>query len=100
MGYVVLDADSGESAIAMLNSQDARPDVLLADLVLPGMDGLAVASEVRKRWPAVGVIFMSEYSRDVAIRHGMYAEDDRLLQKPFSAAELASELQRVIDKPP
>lgn len=98
LGYDVHTADSGETAVAILNSRNFRPDVLVTDVVLPGMNGLAVAGEARKRWPATSVIFMSGYSSDVAMRYGIRAEDGRLLQKPFRAHELAVEIRNVLDK--
>jgi two-component system cell cycle sensor histidine kinase/response regulator CckA len=89
LGYQVLDASSGAQAFARCAAHGARIDLLLCDIVMPGEDGLDVASALMKARPELRVVFMSGYSKDV--------RDPRLtgasfLQKPFGRQELAQKL--------
>ena len=91
-GLDVYGAESGEAALGLVTSRDVRPDLLLADVVLPGMSGRAVADALRERWPDLRVLYMSGYTDDAVIRRGVQRGRIAFLQKPFSLSTL---LQRV-----
>ncbi len=95
-GYTVTEAASGEGAIELLKDAGAI-DVLITDVVMPGMDGATLARLVRSERPETRVIMISGYSEDVAF-DGL--SDDpavRFLPKPFSLKQLASAVKEALD---
>jgi PAS domain S-box-containing protein len=91
LGCTALDARDGHSALALLE-QGGKPGVLLTDVVLPGgISGPDLATAVRERDPAIQVMFMSGYPRDVMAQQH-WLQDEILLQKPFRKSELADRL--------
>jgi PAS domain S-box-containing protein len=83
-GYRVLAAVSGADALALMTRHPA-PDLLLTDLVMPGMSGREVARRLTQRSPGLPVLYMSGYSDDAALRQDL---DQPLLQKPFDVESL------------
>jgi two-component system cell cycle sensor histidine kinase/response regulator CckA len=81
-GYRVLAAGSGNEALRIAERHDGSIDVLLTDLVMPGMSGIALADEIVKRKAETVVIFMSGYSNDVLSEQRLHGEH-LLLQKPL-----------------
>ena len=91
LGYSVRCVHTGAQAIAALEQNDY--DVLFSDVVMPGgMDGLALASEATRRWPAMKVLLASGYARGLAERADLPWQ---LLNKPYRKADLAREFPRV-----
>jgi len=88
-GYAVVDAASPSDALALDGGYS--PDVVLSDIVMPGMTGIEFVAEWRRRQPRVSVIFISGYSDD-ALR--MDLGEDGLLRKPFTKAELVAAIER------
>ncbi len=93
-GHAVLEAPSGERAVEIAKGHPGPIDLLLADVVMPGMDGFEVARNVRAVRPAANVLFMSghlgsAYAEEVARSEGSF------LPKPFAAAELRQALDEV-----
>jgi CheY-like chemotaxis protein len=84
LGYHVRDVASGDEALAVL-AQDGGVDVLLTDLVMPGMNGSQLAAAVRAAHPDVSIVFISGYADQVG---GALSPDDRLVRKPFGTADL------------
>jgi PAS domain S-box-containing protein len=87
-GYTVLDAAGGKAAVAAAESHPHRIDLLLTDLVMPGMNGTEVAAAVRRIRPEIAVMYMSGYGADVILRHGIDAGEVPLISKPFTPTEL------------
>jgi len=87
-GWVVHLADSAESVLANLDRL-ARPDVLVSDLALPGLDGPALVRRLRERWPGLPAILASGYVDEKA-RLGLAAEKIIFLAKPYRLASLLS----------
>jgi YesN/AraC family two-component response regulator len=71
-------------------------DVLLTDVVMPGMSGVDLAERFRAQNPEARVIFMSGYTDDVLVRSGMNPPQIKLLSKPFRLSDLVSKLQEVV----
>jgi PAS domain S-box-containing protein len=96
LGYTVFAAASGEDAQAL----PAEPpfDLLLTDLMLPGIAGPELAAEMAGRWPRLRVILMSGYTEDEAVKGRIAAELVRFLQKPFGMARLAREVRAALDE--
>ncbi|WAC74805.1 ATP-binding protein [Roseateles sp. SL47] len=98
LGYRVLEANGGELALKLI---DAHPDIALvfADVVMPGMNGRKLADEVRKRRPALKVLFTTGYTRNAVVHNGVLDAGVELLGKPFTLDELAARVRAVLDKP-
>jgi two-component system cell cycle sensor histidine kinase/response regulator CckA len=95
-GYRVLEAAHGEAAVA-LSAATAEPiDLLVTDMVMPGMGGTALAAQLLADRPALRVLFMTGYAPEAVERRGELAEGDGLLEKPFSADDLARKVREVI----
>ncbi len=93
-GYVVTAVASGEEAGVLPDTP--APDLLLTDLMLPGIDGAALAAGLRDRWPHLRIILMSGYTEDEVVRRGVDEGEVRFLQKPFDMATLAHALQAAL----
>jgi CheY-like chemotaxis protein len=96
LGYDVVAVGSGEEA-GLLPSQPGF-DVLLTDMMLPGIAGEELARGLLDRWPALKVIFMSGYAQDEAVRRGALAGRVHFLQKPFDMASLAREIRAALEE--
>ena len=93
-GYHVIEARSGEQALEVLRAE-ANIDVLISDVVMPGMDGVTLAKLVRIERPAIKMILISGYSEDVA-RDGIDPDSGiHFLPKPFSLKQLAEAVKQV-----
>ena len=99
-GYTVMQASSPDRALRAMQEGEARVDLLLTDVVMPGMNGLELAAHLRALDKDLRVLFMSGYSNDVVTDHGLLPADVSLITKPFSPADLAAHVRRVLDGPP
>ena len=96
-GYTVIEARSGEQAMEVLNGGEPI-QVLISDVVMPGMDGVTLARFVRMERPAIKVILISGYSEDVA-RDGIDPDAGiHFLPKPFSLKQLAGAVKQVMEE--
>lgn len=91
-GYKVLSADNGEEALEIL-SGGQQVDLLISDVVMPGMDGPTMVREARKSWPHLKILFMSGYAEE-QLRKSIDIENVNFLPKPFSVTELAEAARR------
>jgi len=96
-GYNVLTAANGEEALKI--AEDARTDVqlLLTDVVMPQMSGPELAEQLSVLRPQLKVLYISGYTDDAIVRHGLLDEKLHFLQKPFDAASLARKVREVFD---
>jgi len=98
-GYTVEVADSGLVAIEKLESMAGTPDLLLTDVIMPGMDGRVLAQEVLRRSPGTRLIYMSGYAEVAAGLPGPLDTDLRLIQKPFAAGDLLKKVREILEGP-
>lgn len=97
LGYRVLQAQDAGVALDLIEQESEPIELLLTDVVLPGMQGHEMAQEVRRRRPQIRVLFASGYSEDVVL-HGHGLEHGvSVIQKPFSVEALASAVRRALD---
>jgi two-component system cell cycle sensor histidine kinase/response regulator CckA len=96
-GYRVLSAADGAEAIRAADVHDGDIDLLVTDVVMPGMSGTQLAAAFRTRNPEIRVLFVSGYTPDAVLRHGVREGELAFLQKPFSPAALASRVREVLD---
>lgn len=95
-GYKVLQAGSAEEALQLMDGRDGTIDLLLTDVVLPGMNGRDLHGEIDVRAPGTRVLFMSGYTGDVITERGVLT-DDTFIQKPFSMQDLTVRLRALLD---
>jgi two-component system cell cycle sensor histidine kinase/response regulator CckA len=93
-GYTVLTADNGEEALDIIAREEAI-DLLISDVVMPGMDGPTVVREARKSRPDLKILFMSGYAEE-QLRKSIDIENVNFLPKPFSVTELAEAARRAV----
>jgi two-component system cell cycle sensor histidine kinase/response regulator CckA len=93
-GYTVLEADSGKTALELMEASEQPIDLLVTDVVMPQMDGPTLTKEVEARRPNIKVIFISGYAED-AFRSKVDAKVN-FLPKPFSLSQLASKVKEVM----
>ena len=98
-GYTVLSARDGEHALQLFEQHRSRIDLLVTDVVMPGMSGPALAARIRSRRPALRVLFISGYADPVVVRAGVARARVPLLSKPFLPADLLRSVRAVLDAP-
>ncbi len=97
LGYTVLAARSGDEALLMAGESGRRIDLLLTDVVMPGMGGGELSQLFLARHSAARVVFMSGYSDDIIVRQGVCQGQCAFVQKPLSPRFLAGKLREVLD---
>jgi signal transduction histidine kinase/CheY-like chemotaxis protein len=97
LGYIVLHAPGGEAALELIESQP-RVDLLLTDVLMPGMHGTKLAEQVEALRPEIKLLYMSGYPSDGIVSDGVVADGVALLSKPFTVAQLAARVRQVLDE--
>jgi len=97
MHFQVLEAHDADSALGLLERNDVRLDLLLTDVVLPGMNGNQLAQEIKRRQPDARVLFMSGYAPDAIFQHGQVEPGVELIQKPVTQQILAQRIRAVLE---
>ena len=95
-GYVVLPAASGEEALELEAAHGGRIDLILTDVVLPGMNGRELAERLAERRPSVPVLFTSGYNDDLILARGTRRDAVRFLPKPFTPSTLLDTVVRIL----
>ena len=96
-GYEVIEAHDAGTAFARYENNPEAIDLVITDLVIPGFDGLTIASELSTRTPRVKVLYMSGYTEHAVLGRGVLEPGVNFIQKPFSADELALIVRKVLD---
>ena len=81
-GYTVLEAENGTVGLDVARRWDGPIDLLITDVVMPEMSGFALAESLGREYPGMGVIYMSGYTDDAIVRHGVLDPGIVFLQKP------------------
>jgi two-component system cell cycle sensor histidine kinase/response regulator CckA len=95
-GYRVVHAGSGEEAVRMVESVPDPLDLVLTDVVLPGMNGRVMAERLHATRPSLPVIYMSGYTDDMIVRTGVLTQSAAFLQKPFSPDRLLERIRAAL----
>lgn len=95
-GYVVIDAGSGEEALRAIDGREQSIDLLLTDVIMPGMRGDELSRAVVRRCPAIRVLFTSGYSEDILSTGGELIDGVQLLPKPYTPSALLERVQGVL----
>jgi CheY-like chemotaxis protein len=93
----VLAAATGEEALRLLERHAAPVHLLLSDVVMPGMSGRHLAEQLARLRPEMKVLYMSGYTSDTIVRHGVLEAQMAFLNKPFTAAALLRKVREVLD---
>ena len=96
-GYTVVEADSGESALQVMEAQTEPFDLILSDVVMPEMDGPTLLRELRKRGVKTKVVFVSGYAEDAFEKNLEGQTDFAFLPKPFSLKQLVEKVKEVME---
>lgn len=95
-GYAVLEASGGTQAVRICERHEGPIDLVITDVVMPGMNGREVAEQVARVRPEARMLFMSGYTDDVIVQRGVLANETPFLQKPFTPALLAARVREVL----
>ncbi len=97
LGYHVSVASSGAEALAVFAAAERPVQMLITDVVMPGMSGRELVDRLLADQPGLRVLFVSGYTDNVVLRHGIQAGEVAFLQKPFSSDQLATKIRDVLD---
>ena len=97
-GYTVLEAPSAESALDIATRYSGTIHLLLTDVIMPGMNGRELATRLADLRPDARVIFMSGYTDDAVMRHGVLEPGATYVQKPFTPDAIARKVREVLDR--
>jgi hypothetical protein len=95
-GYRVIQAENAGAALLLCELGRERIDLVLTDVVMPNMSGRELADRLAKHWPGIKVLFMSGYTDDTIMQHGVLEEGAMFIQKPFSPDQLAMKVREVL----
>jgi CheY-like chemotaxis protein len=95
LGYRVATASDGENALRVTEALGPI-DLLLTDVVMPGLDGPGLACRLRARWPGLPVLFVTGYSADRLTHSDALGPNDRVLEKPYQLDDLAQAIREML----
>ena len=96
-GFRVLVAQNGEEALQVETRHSGKIDLLLTDVVMPGINGRVLAERLLPRQPAMRVLYISGYTDNFVARHGVLEQGMILLHKPFTEEVLIKKMREVLD---
>jgi PAS domain S-box-containing protein len=98
-GYRVLSASDGESALAMAAIHDGTIDMVLSDVIMPGMNGFGVVERLRMVRPSIRIVLMSGYTEEAVAQRGAIQPGAVYIAKPFTPVSLVARVREVLDRP-
>ncbi len=96
LGYQVRGAENGGASLILVEEQGLRPDLLVTDVVMPGMSGRVLVERLTRTIPDLTTIFISGYTDNAIVHHGILDAGVDFLQKPFSKADLAEKISAAL----
>ena len=97
-GYRILEARNGEEALVIASRREEKLDLLLTDVVMPGMSGRQLVQRLQALRPDINVLYMSGYTEDAIRYHGVLGEGTAFIEKPFTPDKLGHKVREVLDK--
>ena len=95
-GYKVLEAENGETGLRIADETKGTIDILVTDVVMPGIGGRELAKKVVARRPSTKVLYLSGYTEDAVVTQGALSPGTAFLQKPFTLQNLAKKVREVL----
>ena len=95
-GYRVFEAESGEAGLAVANGFNGNIDLVITDVVMPGISGRELVEQLAKSRPTTKVLYLSGYTEDAILSDGSIEQGTAFLQKPFSLQSLARKVREVL----
>jgi two-component system cell cycle sensor histidine kinase/response regulator CckA len=99
-GYTVLEASSGREALEWLERRGGEVNLVVADVVMPGMGGREMTARLAERWPKVPILFTSGYTGLDVVRRGLLEEGREFIQKPLAPEELIGKVRQLVSARP
>ncbi|MBI5534450.1 MAG: PAS domain S-box protein [Deltaproteobacteria bacterium] len=99
-GYTVVSADSGATALQCAEAMQGEIDILVTDVIMPGLTGRQLHDQLSKRFPGIAVLYISGYPDNALAPHGVLDSAVHFLGKPFTAAALSTAVRSVLDERP
>ena len=99
-GYKVLNAGGGEDALRIAEQYDGPIHLMITDVVMPQMSGRELAEHLAHRRPETKVLYVSGYTSDAIVRHGVLEEGISFLEKPFTTSSLVLKVREVLEHAP
>ena len=96
-GYTVLSAGNGEEALRVVGNSPGIPHLLVTDVIMPKMGGRELSDRIKAIHPGTRVLFMSGYTDNAIVHHGVLEPGVSYLQKPFTPKGLARKVREVLD---
>lgn len=97
-GYDVIETRNGVEALAAVGPRRCGVDLLLTDVVMPHMSGRELGQKMNEICPEVKILYMSGYTDDAVVRHGILNSEVNLIQKPFESKSLLTRVREVLDR--
>jgi two-component system, cell cycle sensor histidine kinase and response regulator CckA len=97
-GYNVLEAQNAEDALKLARTHAGEIQLLFTDVVMAGMSGRQLGEEMQKLRPQIGILYMSGYTDEAIVHHGLLGRGMVLLQKPFTLNSLAMKVRETLDQ--
>jgi two-component system, cell cycle sensor histidine kinase and response regulator CckA len=95
-GYRVLEADGADEALEVLSEARGRVDLVLLDVVMPTVDGVALTTSIRAEWPDQRLLYMSAHPAEILARHGLKDLGVQFLAKPYTRVELLTKVKAAL----
>ncbi len=97
-GYTVIEADCAEAALELMETQGSEIEVIISDVIMPGMDGPSMVQQIWESRPDIKVIFISGYAEDALVKMENSTRPYDFLPKPFTLKQLAQKVKEVVSK--
>ncbi|MEO8259270.1 MAG: response regulator [Acidobacteriota bacterium] len=98
-GYTVIEAGDGQAALALLQTHAAPVQLLLTDVIMPQMSGRQLADIITRDHRSIRILYMSGYTDDAIVRHGILNPGIAFIHKPFMPDQLLARVREVLDRP-
>ena len=95
-GLTVLQASGGEEAMALARRGDAPIDLLLTDIVMPGMSGVELADRLERERPGMRILFMTGYAEEIVVNEGILGKHRECIGKPFTQEQITTKVRNIL----
>jgi len=97
-GYEVFDASNGKVALELIEKDGLIPQLIISDLIMPGMNGKELVEKIKEIIPNIGVLYISGYTNNYIVHNGILEHGTNFLQKPFSIKKLLIKIREILNE--